>query len=87
MVEQFADLSQLENRRQTSLGSSSKKQNNPTLNIKAALTEQSKTGEHITELGEKLQQERVDEIEGKLKDFFHFKNEVGIAVCKVQLQC
>ena len=54
--------------------------------IKSSLTQQNEAGNRLSELGETLQQEKVVEAEAKVESFQKLKKEVGIAVCKAQLQ-
>ena len=58
----------------------------PSVDLKHALDEQNKSGERISELGEDLQQERVQKSLDKVEAFHVLKKEVGIAVCKLRLQ-
>ena len=51
--------------------------------IKEALQEQIKTGDKISELGETVQQERVTHAREKVDDFKRFKQEIGVAACKL----
>jgi len=55
--------------------------------LKQSLTQQTKTGERISELGETLQQERVQQAEVKVVQFEQLKRELGIAVCRLRMQC
>ena len=55
--------------------------------IKEALVEQGETGDCITELGQKLQQERVDKAEDKLNSFKKFKQDIGVGACRAQRYC
>lgn len=63
-----------------SVGGGSKK-----VDVRMALSEQNKMGDLISDLGEDLQQERVDASKAKLRAIKEFKNEMGVAVCKSQL--
>ena len=56
------------------------------IDIKSALKEQSATGDRISELGESLQAERVQKAAAKLAAFQKFKKDIGIAVCRLELQ-
>ena len=62
-------------------GSSGKK----AFDVRSALSEQNKMGDLISDLGENLQQERIEDATVKLEAFQKFRQEIGIAVCKAQL--
>ena len=44
------------------------------------------TGDRISELGESLQADRVEKAAAKLAAFKKFKKEVGLAVCRLEIQ-
>ena len=44
------------------------------------------TGDRISELGESLQADRVEKAAAKLTAFKKFKKDVGIAVCRLEIQ-
>ena len=56
------------------------------VDLQASLTEQMAAGDRISDLGESLQQERVQQAEQKVAEFSKFKKELGIAVCRLRLQ-